>query len=208
VVVVPTIAAVFALDSLRKRRRLRELAKGQHDSRQREAWELWQQGRYAEVAEVYQKIVRSVEDELGPFHAELVKHLACLGEALAKCGRVAAGTALLHRALAIAERATSAPDLAVGPLLSLGGLAFEERQFRRAGDLYERARAAAATDPRLRAIAEESAALVAFLATAVVVDRFGQEERASAAPVNVVLGARVLEGGVASEPLRRASRRP
>src|SRR5262245_30431562 len=51
-----------------------------------------------------------------------------------------------------------------------------------------------------------SAALAAAAAvlrgTAIAVDRFGQEERAEDADVIVVLGARVLEGGVASAPLR------
>jgi uncharacterized SAM-binding protein YcdF (DUF218 family) len=40
------------------------------------------------------------------------------------------------------------------------------------------------------------------LGLAFVVDRFGQVERARRAAVIVVLGARVLEGGVASSPLR------
>jgi uncharacterized SAM-binding protein YcdF (DUF218 family) len=47
-----------------------------------------------------------------------------------------------------------------------------------------------------------AAAALLFLGTAIVVDRFGQVERAQKAVVIVVLGARVLDGGAPSGPLR------
>ena len=109
---------------------------------EREATQLYQQGKYDEAIPLVQKILEIREKALGPDHPDVAASLNNLAELYRNQGNYAEAETLFQQSLAIVEKAFG-PDhpLAAGILINLAELYLNQGNYAEAESMFQRSQA-------------------------------------------------------------------